>query len=163
MARRRKLRAETYRRLVLGDIRHLGRARYGTPLPDDDAGRDHIEAQLRHCSNVTEMRFEVTKYAPWLGGEAAGSLIDRISSMPRSLMSMRQIGEEFRVTNEERNQHHLYRIKPVDMTDEQLADQRKAKERERLERRRRTLGAEVREVWLATHSISRTKPWEKLI
>ena len=62
----RRLKAETYRRLVLGDIRHLGRVRYGTPLPDDDAGRDHIEAQLRHCSDVMEMRFEVTKYAPWL-------------------------------------------------------------------------------------------------
>ena len=82
--------------------------------------------------------------------------------MPSSLMSMRQIGEEFSVTNEERNQHHLYRIKPVDMTDEQWAEQRKAKQRERMKRLRKTLKCEVREAWLATHSISRTKPWEKL-
>ena len=109
-----------------------------------------------------EMRFEVTKYAPWLGGEAAGSLIDRISSMPRRLMSMRQLGEEFRVTNKERNRHQLYRIRPVDMTDEQLIEQRKARQRERMRRLRKTQKCELREVWSTPHSVSRTKPWEKL-
>ena len=42
--------AETIRRLLLGDLRRIFRHRYGAILPDDDAGRDDLELLLRLIS-----------------------------------------------------------------------------------------------------------------
>ena len=62
----------------------------------------------------------------------------------------------------EREGLKLHSILPCDMTEEQLAEQRKAKARARMKRYRqskKTPEQQTRAEYLATHSISRTKPW----
>jgi hypothetical protein len=54
------------------------------------------------------------------------------------------LGEQLQLTNAERERHRLYTIKPYDMTDEQLAEQRRAKKRKRDQLRRRRCGMRPR-------------------
>ena len=80
--------------------------------------------------------------------------------------SARELGKRLRVTNQMRQLWRLWTIAPYDVTDEELAKQRKAKDRERKrrsrERQRQRQGRQTREQWLAGHSISRDKPWLSL-
>ena len=57
--------------------------------------------------------------------------------------SAKALGEFLNLTNADRERLRLWPIKPVDMSVEQLMEQRKTKERERQERRRRANGGAV--------------------
>ena len=63
-----------------------------------------------------------------------------------------------RLLNSEREALRLWTMLPVDMTDEQLAEQRKAKSRARRAEKRRQSGARTREQYLAELK-ARPKPW----
>ena len=162
-------RDETIRRLRLRDMRNYLRCRYGNVLPNDDAGREDLRELLLPISvgpnPAIKMPKAIELWAPWMSPAEAGELIDAINLMPIWLRkpSARELGKRLRVTNQMRQLWRLWTIAPYDVTDEELAKQRKAKDRERKrrsrERQRQRQGRQTREQWLAGHSISRDKPW----
>ena len=161
---------ETIRRLRLRDMRNYLRCRYGHTLPDDDAGREDLRELLYTISvgpnPAIKMPKAIELWAPWMSPAEAGELIDAINLMPIWLRkpSARELGKRLRVTNQMRQLWRLWTIAPYDMTDEELAKQRKAKDRERKRRsrERQRQGRQTREQWLAGHSVSRDKPWLSL-
>ena len=88
-------------------------------------------------------------------------VIDRVNRAPRHLRqpTARQVGDRLSVTNQERECLKLKTIKPVDMTDKQLADFRKVKHRAKMQRLRRTEGRKPRSDYLA-NSLTKQKPWK---
>jgi hypothetical protein len=159
--------SETLRRLRLGDLRRLLHSRYGPVLPDDDAGRADLGELLlpvslgptpaRIMANVIEV------WAPWLPKPEEKALIARILAMPKRARrpTGRALGKRLNLSNAERERFRLWTIAPADMTDVQMAEQRRAKERLRQRRRRRKLGTQRRAEWLAAR-LTKQKPWEAI-
>jgi hypothetical protein len=158
--------AETIRRLLLGDLRKVFRHRYGPTLPDDDAGRDDLELLLRLISlspreGEERMQFQIETLAPWMPETEAADLINnqlRLDLRFRRL-SGKEAGKWIQLTNAERELLKAWRITPVDMTAADLAEQRKAKERARKRRKRAKTGAVPRQAYLAKAK-SRLQPWK---
>src|SRR5262249_32199897 len=157
--------AETIRRLRLGDLQKILRSHYGYNLPDDDAGREDLVELLLPISLGPEDRRKMANaieiYAPWMGADEAGQLIDQINRMPLSerKVSARRLGERLRVSNQEREALKLKTIKPFDKTDRELKDLRRAKDRVRDRARRRQRGQNLRQTYLA-NSLAKLKPWK---
>lgn len=127
---------ETIRRLRVGDLRRVLQHRCGANLPDDDAGRDDLDLLLRlHAvaSNAAEkkMRCEVEISAPWMPKAEATDQIDSLLRCdPRRVwLDGKELGKRLNLGNAEREALKAWRIVPVDMTADDLAQQRKAKER----------------------------------
>ena len=157
--------AETIRRLIVGDLRRIYRVRYGPTLPNDDAGRDDLELLLMPISLSSKaapekMQHAIDTLAPWMPKTEASALIDNLIRLDERYRrpSMKEIGERIRLTNAERERLTAWRITPVDITSEALAEQRKAKERKRKARKRLELGKQTRAEYLA--AIKSIKPWE---
>jgi hypothetical protein len=154
---------ERIRRLRLRDIRNYLRGRYGHTLPDDDAGREDLRELLYPISVGPNAAIKMPKaieiWAPWMNPAEVGELIDQINQMPIWLRKPkgRELGKRLRVTNQMRQQWGLWTIKPCDLTDEQLAEWRKARDRERKRRKRQ----QTRAQYLAgfTNSERQTHPW----
>jgi hypothetical protein len=70
----------------------------------------------------------------------------------------KELGQRLNLTNAEREALKAWRIVPVDMTADDLAEQWKAKERERKRCKRATMGAKPRQTYEAA-SLSSRKPW----
>jgi len=154
---------ERIRRLRLRDMRNYLRGRYGHTLPDDDAGREDLRELLNPISVGPNAAIKMPKaieiWAPWMNPKEAGELMDDINLMPIWLRKPkgRELGKRLRVTNQMRQQWRLWTVAPYDMTDEQLAEWRKARDRERKRRKRQ----QTRAQYLAgfTNSERQTKPW----
>jgi hypothetical protein len=147
---------ETIRRLRLGDLRRLLRARYGHTLPDDDAGRDDLELLLmlsfeRHHSNV------VSLWAPWMPTAEAERLIASVRSVPPSMRtpSTRVLGKRVRLINADRDRIGIRQIAACDVTEEERVELRKAKRRASASKRRQSVPRQVYE----GNSINKAKPW----
>ena len=160
-----KGKAEGIRRQRFGDIRRILRDRYKHTLPDDDAGREDLHELLLPISlgpeHERKMQNAIETWAPWMAAEEAGQFIDRINRTPVYLRKPtgRELGERIGLQNWQREALHIRTIRPIDMTDEQLLEQRKAKARKREQRRRLAAGRKTREAYLAS-ALSRKKPWE---
>jgi hypothetical protein len=158
---------ETMRRLRVGNLRTLLRERCGHTLPDDDAGREYLHDLLLPISLGSEpdlkMANTVEVWAPWMDVRERFDLVALIERTPAHLRKIKAtaLGKRLRVTAEERERLRLWTITPFDMTDKQLKEQRKAKDRARKSRRRREAGSEPRTKYEAT-SLSRTRPWAAL-
>ena len=100
----------------------------------------------------------VEVWAPW-ADDKDRELINHINRMPIYLRKpkARPLGERLRVTNQERELLKLKTIKPFDMTDEELKELRRAKDRARKQQARRRAGRDPREVYLANNRLSRTE------
>jgi hypothetical protein len=160
---------ETIRRLRYGDILKIIRRRYrqsGYVLPDDDAGREDLFELLLPISlgqgGDRKMRLAIGLYAPWMSPQDTEELIDRINLTPDSLRkpSARLLGQRMNLLSHDRKAWRIQTIRPVDMTDAELAEQRLATDRDRKQRRRRKAGSKPREIYLAK-SRTRNKPWER--
>jgi hypothetical protein len=153
---------EVLRRLLVGDLRRVCRHRYGPTLPDDDAGRDDLGVLLYPISldpnmAVEKMTAEIEVIAPWMPDSEAKQLIGDLMNLPLYWRKRpaKEIGERLRLTNAERERLMAWRIAPIDVTAEQLTEQRKAKDRARKRKRSKR----TRAAYLSS-SLSRTKPWE---
>ena len=153
---------ETIRRLLTGDLLEVVRHRNGHTLPDDDDGRDSLYLMLRLAAVAEKaadkkMRDVIELYAPW-AGDAERQWIDELARVdPRRVwLGGKELGKRLNFTNDEREALKVWRIKPVDMTAEDLAEQRKAKDRER--KRLKRAGAKPRHLYEAD-SLSSRKPW----
>ena len=157
---------ETLRRLRYGDVLKLIRYRYGTGgCPDDDAGRpDLMEllflASMAPAEAEKKVRHAIELYAPWMQADEVESLIQHLSVTPDydKLRTAEQLGRALHLANADRERLRLWRIKPVDMTAEELAQQAKERERARRAAQRRKQGIRTKEAYLAELA-SRPKPW----
>jgi hypothetical protein len=134
-------------------------------LPNDDAGREYLRELLlpislglspaRIMANIIEVQ------APWMSGTEGKTLIEEIQRIPKRnrTPSGKALGKRLNLTNAERERLRLWTIHPVDMNAAQMAAQRKAKHRARMQRNRQEDGAAPRKKWLAT-SLSKQKPWK---
>jgi hypothetical protein len=153
---RKKLFGEAFRRTRLGELRRFFRRRYPRyEFTPDDAGRDDLYLLLLTHSLGSEparkMENEIEIWAPWMGAKEAEELLDRINRTPTQLRKLdaRELGNRLGLRNSEREALGIRTFKPIDMTDEQLEEQRQAKKRARDERRRRRAGESPRETYLA--------------
>jgi hypothetical protein len=87
------------------------------------------------------MANEVEILAPWM--PHAEDVIDHVNRLPiwQRRPEADKIGQRFRLTNAERERLRLWTMAPIDMTADDLAEQRKAKERARKARYRRRKGS----------------------
>jgi hypothetical protein len=155
-----RAKSETIRRLKLGDLRRLLRIRCGHTLPDDDAGREYLWELLLPISLAAEANLKMTNavevHAPWIKPKEATEMMDQIKRLQWYLRvsTPRAMGQRLRVTREEWIKLKLKTILPFDMTDDEIAEFRKAKKRARDQHRRRAAGAKPRE-----QSLNNLKPW----
>jgi hypothetical protein len=156
---------ETLRRLRVGDLKQYCRHRYGAVLPDDDAGRHDLLELLRPVSlgsaPARVIANTIQTWAPWMAQAEAAELIAQIQAMPRyeRWPTDKTLGKRLNVTNAERNRLRLWRIHPVDMTDGQMAEQRKAKRKLRDRRKRQQAGRKPRDTYIAA-SLTKQGPWK---
>ena len=108
-----------------------------------------------------KMQFEVEVLAPWMPKSEADDLLDSyLRCDPRRVRPSREeLRDRINLTNAERERLKVWRIHPVDMTAEDLAEQRKEKKRDRDQARRRDAGAVSRQAYEA-NAKQRLKPWE---
>jgi hypothetical protein len=157
---------EILRRLRVGDVKRHLRYRYGATLPDDDAGREDLfelllPVSLRPKSPTRIVANLIETWAPWMSHAEASQLIELIERTPREQRNRtaQDLGRRLNVTNGERERLRLWTIAAIDMTEEQMGEQRRAKKRACDRRRRRAAGIKPRAQYLAD-SLSRKKPWE---
>src|SRR5262245_14569927 len=157
---------ETLRRLRYRDLTRLFGHRYGATLPDDDAGIEDLWLLLQNVSLAPfgaekKMRHVCALLAPWLSEEGVQERIDFLTRLPafERIETAEGLGERLRVTNAERELLKLWRLTPVDMTADELAEQRRKKERDRAARRRRQNGVKPRAVYLADMK-AKEQPWQ---
>jgi hypothetical protein len=88
------------------------------------------------------------------------SLLQHLFVTPnyQKLRTAEELGRILHLTNAERERLKLWRIRPFDMTAEQLAKQAKERQRARRERARRKRGIKTKEAYLAELA-SIPKPW----
>jgi hypothetical protein len=129
---------EILRRLRLSNLRTLFRHRYGTELPEDDAGREDLRELLLPISlgpkPAKTMANAIELWAPWMSFAEAEALIDsvnRLSTWERKPKGQ-ALGQRLRLTNADREKLRLWTIAPCDMSKEDLAEQKKAKARFRM-------------------------------
>src|SRR5215475_8385040 len=158
-------RAETLRRLRLGDLKKILRSRYRHTLPDDDAGREDLELLLDAVSFTApdaryRMKNIIEVWAPWMDSEESYELVETVLRKPDYLRGVRadQLGKKLNLTYDERKRLGIRTISPADLSPEEFAERRKtarrANGRTQKERSRRRAGVKSR----AT-SLSRLKPW----
>src|SRR6478672_7097211 len=143
---------ETVRRLRYGDVLKLIRYRYGTGgCPDDDTGRpDLMEllflASMAPAEAEKKVRHAIELYAPWMPADEVESLIQHLSVTPhyQKLRTAEELGRILNLTNADRERLKLWRIRPVDVTGEELAEQSKARTRDRKAKARRANGVRTR-------------------
>jgi hypothetical protein len=155
-----KKKTEIIRRLRLGNLRSLIRARCGHTLPDDDAGREYLWELLLTISLGAEAdrkiknAIEVT--APWMSRKEATEMSDQIKRHCLRSSTAREIGTRLRVTRNEWIKLKLKTILPFDMTDTEINAFRKSRRRTRDQHHRRAQGRKSHDA-----SLAKAKPWKK--
>jgi hypothetical protein len=106
-----------------------------------------------------KMRHVIELWAPWMSEQEANQYIKHVYGLDLYERSEtgRDIGRRLGLTNAERVQLKLWPFKPIDATDEQIDEERKARRQENRRAKRRAEGVKPREVYLAQ---SKRKPWE---
>jgi hypothetical protein len=156
---------ELIRRLRYGALLRLFRHRWGNELPDDDAGRDDLwllvtNVSLAAAEPEKKMRHVIEVWAPWMSAEEREAYtkhvwgLDIYERTPTAL----ELGKRLGLTNAEREALKLWPFRPIDKTEEEIAEQAKARERERRAHKRRERGVRAREAYLAELA-SRPQPW----
>ena len=147
--------------LRLRDLARLFRARYGTTLPDDDAGRDDMLVALHHLvrlrghSGQAERWIEI--WAPWLPVGERDTIIADVTAEPE-VWTADELAVRLRLTMEERTMLGITTIGAVDQTRAERREARRQKDRQRKARIRREKGAKTRAEYLADSRESKA-PW----
>jgi hypothetical protein len=156
--------SEMIRRLRLGDLRKLFRDRYGSILPDDDAGREDLIELLLPISLGYEpdlkMRNAIEVWCPWMSQKETGEVIDRIKQMPlwQRKPKAELLGERLGLIYPDRTRLRIKTIAPIDVSREGMLWLRKQRDKERKRRQRQLRGARSRAEY-RDNSITKTQPW----
>jgi hypothetical protein len=140
----------------------LFRDRYGHQLPDDDAGREDLwllvtNVSLAAAEPQKKMRHVIDVWAPWMSAAECEAYVAHVWGLDiyERTRTARELGEQLRMTNAERERLKLWPFKPIDATDELIAERRRARRNER----RRIKRGRSRAQFLA-EAKSKLKPWE---
>src|SRR6476661_1668515 len=150
---------EVVRRLRYGALIKLFRHRYGHEFPNDDAGRDDLfvllcVVSLAPSATDKKIAHTIEMWAPWMSADEAEIYVEHLNRLTiyERMPAAKELGERLNLTNAERERLRLWPIKPVDMTVEQLMEQRKFKRLEQQRQRRREDGVKPR--------AASERPWE---
>ena len=162
---KKKMDLEKVRCLRLGDLQRLFRHRWGYVLPDDESGREDLWLLMLNASLATteadkKMHHVIDLWAPWMGDDERNGYVKLLEGLDfyQRIQTGREIGNLLRLTNAERVKLKLWQFKPIDATDEELEEQRKARRAEARRAKRIASGVKPREVYLAEMA-SKPKPW----
>ena len=154
-----------FRRLRAGELQRLFRHRWGYVLPDDQSGREDLwllmlNASLATSESEKKMNHVIDLWAPWMGDEEREGYVKLLWGLDlyQRIQTGREIGNLLGLTNAERMKLKLWQFKPIDATDDELEEQRKARRRGNRRAKRRAHNVRPREVYLAEMA-SKPKPW----
>src|SRR4029078_12176444 len=125
---------ELIRRLRYGALLKLFRHRWGNELPDDDAGRDDLwllvtNVSLAAAEPKKKMRHVIEIWAPWMPAEEREACLRHVWGLDiyeRTLTAL-ELGKRLGLTNAEREALKLWPFRPIDKTEEEIAEQTKAR------------------------------------
>lgn len=124
------------------DLTRFFRYKYGTELPDDDAGRDDMRAMFEHMARLNNGRARMKSFAelwaPWLSADELGTLIDDITAGPPRFDSADELGQRIGLKDAVRTALTITTIGGIGCNKEQRLARRKA-EKAAAERERRRL------------------------
>lgn len=147
--------------LRLNDLTKLFRSRYGSTLPDDDAGRDDMQIALHHLACLPRPRPAIMRWieiwAPWMSVADAAELAAHAIANPRRYKAD-ALAWGLGLKMEERTMLGITTIGAADMPKAQRTKRRNAIKRRRQQAYRRKQGAVPRAEYEAK-SINRAKPW----
>jgi hypothetical protein len=124
-------------------------------FPDDDAGLADLKIFADHYyMNPVALPRIIAERAPWADVEATIQYVDA----EHRKYTKKRLGILLNFTEREYKQYGIRTIKPIDMTDDQIAAYTKARKEEKRMDRRRTKGIKERTAYEAK-SLSQTKPW----
>jgi hypothetical protein len=145
------------------DLETVFRNRYGTQLPDDDAGRDDALLMLYHFAHLSSAQQRMQRWlgiwAPWFEQMEAQTLIDRALAKPKHYRAD-TLAKELNLNAAKRREWQITTIGATDKPKKQRAAEGREKSRRRKLAQRRAQGARPRADYLAS-SISCAKPWEQ--
>ena len=141
------------------DMLIVFRRRYGPLLPDDDCGRDDLELFAQHLAFrrgalVEHLAEFAALYAPWATAEEIAAICEFVGGNRRAF-SAHELGQQLRLTQEERDALKHKVIRTHDATDESMKAARRAKDRAAKAEKRRKAGAKPHAM-----SAARLKPWK---
>jgi hypothetical protein len=152
----------------LGNLRKLFRKRYsenGGKFTDDDAGREDLGLLLhqqawcvRPDRRLRVLREVADQWAPFLPPDERDRIVKRIAVKPLKFEAD-TLGRAVNLIDIERTALRLWTIGAVDVTKAERLARRRQRDKEAAARRRRAAKKMTRPEYLASHTLSRTKPW----
>ena len=132
--------------------------RYGTALPDDDAGRQDFEIAAHHLwflrwDRERHIHMWATKWCPWLSLDEVEAVIDRIAANPRKY-SASTLGKLLRLTDAERTALSITTIRAFDVSWNEMVARRRERDRQYRAKRR------LAERSSRPAPLNQSKPWE---
>lgn len=143
----------------LREIERLLQRRHGCALlPDDDDGRDSLELVAHHIAHLHgEVEAHIVAWAanwcPWLPQDEAEAVAQRVAAQPLKFKAA-TLAWRLRLTEIERAELSITTIRPYGVSDADMAERRRRRDRQ-YQARRRALQRAGR-----PEPISRTRPWE---
>jgi hypothetical protein len=162
--RGRRFKAKTHKQLMarlrVAELEKLYTSRYGSCLPDDDAGRDDLELLLHHVAHIdlTKVSGSATRWAPWLSQQEARELITKIVSSPKKFRAD-YLAKRLNLTDQQRAELGIKTIGAADVTKEERKELAKRRKVERIKEKRRAQGIRSRAEYEG-RSLTKMKPWE---
>jgi hypothetical protein len=150
---------------LLRDMMIIVQYRYGPEIPNDDAGRGDLDIILKlHAGHPTNggdrVKHCIDILAPWMSQEERDITVSDLTGIDgRRIRPCRnELREQVRLSAANMERLGITHIPPFDLTDQQLADYRRAK---RNAKRRARRSKQPRDDFLR-FSISRLEPWKTL-
>lgn len=148
--------------LRMNDLAILYRSRYGTTLPDDDAGRDDLKIAINHLACLAHPRGHIANWidiwAPWLTAAEQRQIVPPILANPQRWKAD-ALAWRVRLTMEERTLLGITTIGAVDQNKAARTRRRKQKDRERKAAQRRAKGQKPRAAY-EQQSVAHSEPWK---
>jgi hypothetical protein len=151
--------------LRIAELNRIFAARYGTTLPDDDAGRDEAFVMAHHLARrlgdpLQRIASWLELQAPWMTAAEVDALITTVLAKPLRWRAD-TLASRLNLRDGERHRLGIRTIGAVDVTKAERKGRRGERERLRKEQRRRNAGAKPRRCYLAA-AASRIRPWVAL-
>jgi hypothetical protein len=153
----------------VAELRALYLTRYGTELPDDDAGRDDARLMADHvaaCPNAMpeHIRTMCRQWCPWMDDDEVDRLTIDVMRSPQRYTAD-TLAKRLGLTAAERSKLDLRTIGAIDLPKAERKARSKDLRRQRNKayraRKRIAKGSKTRAEYEA-NSLTRTKPWEAL-
>lgn len=148
--------------LRISELERIYRHRFGGRFPNNKDGLNALTVMAEHFIQRSAPEMVVgwiQARAPWVDGITAAAITG--DAMERtSRQTAAQLGWRIKLTSDERAMLRIRTIRAAGQTDEDIAADRKERDRERKAAERRAAGCKTRADYEA-ESLSQTRPWER--